>query len=163
MLRRGQPDSGESCNVLQSRLTRSLVALFPQHSVIACSMRILCCRGRTLRMRPQTGVCKLDDMAPKAHQDNQSSADLPLDSLCKVLAWWAVPWKTSKNHKTWGVGAGAGMGACTGMGACAGMALSLDNMVHTPTSKVFGAHNTISCGIITCRHWQSKLIWCPLA
>ena len=47
--------------------------------------------------------------------------------------------------QNWGMGAGAGMSACTGMGACAGMgacvgmALSLDNMVHTPTSKVFGA------------------------
>ena len=53
---RGQPDSGESCIVLQSRLTCSLIAKFPQRSVVACSTRISCCGGRTLRMRPQTGV-----------------------------------------------------------------------------------------------------------
>ena len=73
VLRRGQPDSGESCIVLQSKLTRSLVAKCPQCSVFACSTRTSYCRGRTLRMRPQMGVCELlmpDVMAPKVHQDN---------------------------------------------------------------------------------------------
>ena len=54
-----------------------------------------------------------DVVAPKAHQSNCSyvnSVDLhvPLDSLCKVFAWWAVALSKS------------GVGACTGMGACPG-------------------------------------------
>ena len=51
MLRRGQPDSGECCIVLQSRLTCTLVGKFSQRSVIACSMRILRYRGRMLQTR----------------------------------------------------------------------------------------------------------------
>ena len=57
-------------------------------------------------------LCKLlmpDVVAPKAHQSNRSyvnSVDLPLDSLCKVFAWWAVALSKS------------GVGACTGMDAC---------------------------------------------
>ena len=100
MIRRGQPDSGESCIVLQSRPTRSLVAKFPQRSVIACSTWNSCCR--TLQIRPRMGVCEPlmpDVMAPKAHQNNRSSADLLSDSLHKNLAWWAVTRKTLKNHK----------------------------------------------------------------
>ena len=59
-------------------------------------------------------LCELlmpDIVAPKAHQNNRSyvnSVDLPLDSLCKVFAWWAVALS-----KSW-------VGACTGMGACPG-------------------------------------------
>ena len=56
MLCQVQPDSGESCTVLQSAPTRSLIAKFPQHSVITCSTQVSCCRGRTLRTRPQAGV-----------------------------------------------------------------------------------------------------------
>ena len=69
----GQLDSGESCIMLQSRPTCSLIR-FPQHSVITCSTRILCCRGRTLRTRPRTGVCEPlmpDVMGPKVHQRSQ--------------------------------------------------------------------------------------------
>ena len=100
MIRRGQPDSGKSCIVLQSRPTRSLVAKFPQRSVIACSTRNSCCR--TLQIRPRMGVCEPlmpDVVVPKAHQNNRSSADLLSDSLHKNLAWWAVTWRTLKNHK----------------------------------------------------------------
>ena len=93
MLRRGQPDSRESCIMLQSRLTCSLVAKFPQRSVVAC-------KGETLRTRPRTGVCEPDDMAPKAHQSYVTSADLPSDSLRKNLAWWVVKLRTLKNHIT---------------------------------------------------------------
>ena len=105
MLRRGQPDSWESCIVLQSKLTHSLVAKFPQHSVIACSTHILCCRERTLRMRPRTGVGEPlmpDVVVPKVHQNNHnyvSSADLHSDSLRKNLAWWVVTRRTSKTVK----------------------------------------------------------------
>ena len=87
MIRRGQPNSGESCIMLQIGPTRSLVAKFLQHSVVACSMQISCCRGRTLQMRPRTGVCEPlmpDVVLPKVHQNNcsyVSSADLPSDSL----------------------------------------------------------------------------------
>ena len=47
---RGQPDSGESFIVLQSGPTRSLVAKFPQHSVVACRTRISCCSLRCERV-----------------------------------------------------------------------------------------------------------------
>ena len=47
-----------SKNRLGTRLTRSLVAKFPQHSVVACSTQISCCRERTLRTRLRTGVCE---------------------------------------------------------------------------------------------------------
>ena len=39
----GQPDSGESCIVLQTGPTHSLIAKFLQRSVIAYSMQISCC------------------------------------------------------------------------------------------------------------------------
>ena len=102
VLRRGQPVSGEGCIVLQSGLTHSVVAKFLQRSVIAWSStkRILCCKGGTLWTRPWTGVCEPDVVAPKAHQSYVSSADVPSDSLRTNLAWWAVTWKTLKNHKT---------------------------------------------------------------
>ena len=58
VIHRGQSDSGESCIALQSRPTRSHVAKFPQRSVVTCSTRISCCRGRTLQTRPRTGMCK---------------------------------------------------------------------------------------------------------
>ena len=51
MLHWGQSDSGEGYIMLQSGLTYSLVAKFPQHSVVACSTQISCCRRRTLRTR----------------------------------------------------------------------------------------------------------------
>ena len=117
---RGQPDSGERCIVLQSGPTCSLIAKFPQRSVVACNTRISCCRGRTLQTRPRTGVCEPlmpDVMVPKAHQNNcsyVSSADLLSDSLYKNLAWWAVTRRTLKNHKTVKIG---------------GWALAQDNMV----------------------------------
>ena len=110
VLRQGQPDSGEKCSVLQSVLTHSLVAKFPQCSVVTGSTQISWCRGRMLRTRPWTGVCKAlmpDVMAPKVQQNNRSyvsSADLPLDSLCKNLAWRAVTWRTLKNNKTVKIG-----------------------------------------------------------
>ena len=84
--------------------THSLVAKFPQCSVVAGSTRISRCRGRTLQTRPRTGVCKPlmhDVMAPKVHQNNRSyvsSADLPSDSLRKNLAWWAVTRRTLKRN-----------------------------------------------------------------
>ena len=58
VLRRGQPNSGEGCIVLQNRSTHSLISKFPQHSVIACSTRISCYKGRTLQTRPSTGMCE---------------------------------------------------------------------------------------------------------
>ena len=100
VIHRGQPDSGESCIVLQSGPSRSFVAKFPQRFIVACSTRILCCRGRTLQTRPQTSVCKPlmpDVVSPKVHQNNcsyVSSVDLPSDSLRENLAWWAVTQRT---------------------------------------------------------------------
>ena len=110
VLRRGQPDSGESCVMLQSRPTCSLIAKFPQRSVVACTTQISCCRERMLGTRPRTGVCEPlmpDVVVSKVHQNNCSyvnSADLPSDSLHKNLAWWADTQRTSKNHKTVKIG-----------------------------------------------------------
>ena len=87
VIRRGQPDSGESCIMLQSGPIHSLIAKYPRSSVVACSTQISCCRGRTLRTRPWMGVCEPlmpDVVSPKVHQNNcryVSSADLPLDSI----------------------------------------------------------------------------------
>ena len=105
---KASPTSRESCIVLQSRPTRSLVAKFSQHSVYACSIQMLCCRGRTLQMRPRTGVCKPlmpDVIASKEHQNHHSyvsSVDLPSDSLSKILTWWVVTRKMSKLSKLGG-------------------------------------------------------------
>ena len=44
-----------------------------------------------------------DVVASKVHQNNRSyvsSEDLPSDSLHKILAWWTVTRRTSKNNKT---------------------------------------------------------------
>ena len=96
---------------LQSWPTCSLVAMFPQCSVITCSTQISCCRERTLRTRSQSGVCEPlmpDVVVSKVHQNNHSyvsSTDLPSDSLRKNLAWWAVTQRISKTTKlsNWGV------------------------------------------------------------
>ena len=81
---------------------RLVALLLSFHSVqFACVTRISCCRGGTLRTRPQTGLCEPDVMAPKAHQNNRSyvsSVDLPSDSLHKNLAWWVI----TRNCENWG-------------------------------------------------------------
>ena len=41
---------------------------------------------------------------PKRNRSYVSSADLPMDSIRKNLAWWAVTRRTSKNHKTVKIG-----------------------------------------------------------
>ena len=96
--------------MLQSGPTHSLVAKFPQHPVITCSMQILSCKGRTLQTRPRTDVWEPlmpDVVVPKAQQNNHSyasTADLPSDSLRKNFIWWAVTRRTLKNHKTVKIG-----------------------------------------------------------
>ena len=135
---RGQPNSGESGIVLQSRPTRSLVVKFLQHSVIACSTWISCCRARTMWMRPWTGMCEPvmpDVVSPEVHQNNWSyvtPVDLPSDSLCENLAWWPVTrraLKTTKLSKL-GVGAGIGMDTCTGQ-YCTDWALGFPTLTLT--------------------------------
>ena len=72
----GKPDGRQSCIVLESESYHSLVAKLPQHSLLSLSVRVLCCRQRTLRARPRIGVRKLlmpDVMAPEAHQNDRSS------------------------------------------------------------------------------------------
>ena len=85
VLRRGQPDSRETCIVLQSGPTCSLIVKFLQRSVVAWSTQILCCRERN-------------------NCSYVSSAYLPSDSLHKILAWWTVTRRTSKTHKTVQIG-----------------------------------------------------------
>ena len=92
------------------RLVASLPSL--QCSVVACSMQILCCRGRTLRMGPRTSVCEPlipNIVAPKAHQNNHSylsSADLPSDSLQKfsMVGGYTENLGKPQNYQNWGVG-----------------------------------------------------------
>ena len=112
VLPRGQPNSRESCIVLQSGPTRSLVAKFSQRSVVTCSMQISCRRGRMLRTRLRTDVCKPlmpYVVASKVHQNNHSyvsSADLPLDSLRKILACGQLHGKPRKTTKLSKLGRG---------------------------------------------------------
>ena len=54
-------------------------------------------------------MCKplMSDVPPKVHQNNRSyvsSADLHWDSIRKILAWWAVTRRASKNQKTVKIG-----------------------------------------------------------
>ena len=93
VLHRGQPDSGESCIVLQNWPTRSLVAKFPQRPVITCSMQISCYRERTLWTRLKTGVCEplMPDVVASNVQSQLCELSGPSsDSIRKNLAWWAV-------------------------------------------------------------------------
>ena len=45
-----------------------------------------------------------DVVASKRNRSYVSSADLPMDSIRKNLAWWAVTQRTLKNHKTVKIG-----------------------------------------------------------
>ena len=115
VLRRSQPDDIESCIVLESRLTRSLVAKLASEAFVTCSMRISCCRRRTLRTWLWTGVCetlwRLKHIKTIAAM-YVSSADLgTFDSLRKNLAWWAVTRRTSRKPQNC---QNKGMGACPG-------------------------------------------------
>ena len=83
MIHRGQPDSGESCIALQSGTTRSLVAKFPQHSVVTCSMRISCCRGRML-------TTPLLALHPCRYAQNQLQTDKTLVE-CLISVYSSMP------------------------------------------------------------------------
>ena len=91
--------------MLQSRLTCSLVAKFPQHSVVACSTQISCCGGRMLQTRQQMGVC--EPLMPNVVAPKEQS------QLCELSGptfrfitqtWWAVTRRTQKNQKTVKIG-----------------------------------------------------------
>ena len=124
VIRWGQPDSGESCIMLQSGPIHSLlVAKFSQHSVIAYSMQISCCRERTLRMRPWMGVWTFDawrcgvQSAPKQSQLCELSGPTFGFTIHENLARWAVTRRTLKNCKTVKIGVWAlawVLGACSG-------------------------------------------------
>ena len=108
LLCRGQPDSGESCIMLQSCIvlqswpTHSLIAKFPQHSVVACSTQISYCRATSECVRTFDAWCCAAQSASEKLQLCELSGST-FGSLCKNLAWWAVTRRTSKNHKM-GVG-----------------------------------------------------------
>ena len=87
--------------------TRSLVAKFPQRSVVACSTRISCWSGRTLRTRPRTGVCEPlmpDVVAPKVHQNNCSYVTYLRIHYARIKRGWAITRRILKNHKTVKIG-----------------------------------------------------------
>ena len=103
-----QPDSGESCTVLESGPICSLVVKLP---FVTCIMWNSCCKLRKLWTRLHSGVCKTlmpDVMVPEAHQHYRSYVrelrGSALDSLHKNLAWWVVTHRNSKNHKTVKIG-----------------------------------------------------------
>ena len=109
VLRRCQPDkySGESCIVLQSWPTRSLVAKF--HSVqSSLAVRKFRAAGKEHCKQGHGQVCAkvwcLMSWHPKRNRSYVSSADLPSDSIRKNLAWWAVTWRATTNHKTVKIG-----------------------------------------------------------
>ena len=134
----GQPDSGESCIVLQSRPSRSFVAKFPQRSIVACSTWILCCRGRTLRQtRPRMSVCEPlmpNVVSPKVHQNNCSyklsrpTFGFTTREFSMVGGYMENPAKP-QNCQNWGVG------ACSGMGACSGQ-YGIGKSVHPVTIRI---------------------------
>ena len=100
VIRRGLPDCEESCIVLQSRPTRSLIAKFPQRSVVACSPQILCCSHE--RTRPQMGVCEPlmpDVVAPKVHQNNCSYVSLARIHYMRIYHGGRLRGKTMKTTK----------------------------------------------------------------
>ena len=113
--------SDHPCFIEASLTVEKAVSCYKVHQLVASllsfrtfsrrlSTQILCCSGRTLQMRPWTGMCEPlmpDVVVPKAHQNNRSyvsSADLPSDSLLQNFAWWAVTQRTLKNHKTVKIG-----------------------------------------------------------
>ena len=109
VLRWGQLNSGEGRIVLQNRLTCSLVAKFPQCSVIAWSTWI-CGAGKERCKWGHRAVCAnlwcLMLWCPNASEQSQlhvyvSSADLPLDNLA-----WCYTENTEKrqNCQNWGGG-----------------------------------------------------------
>ena len=118
MLCRGQPDSGESCIVLQTESwpTRSLVAKFPQRSVTTCSTQISCHRERTPRTRPWTGVLP-DVVASKAlsqlYELSGSTFGFNMQEF-SMVGGYMENLKNHKNCQNWRVGACLGMGACSG-------------------------------------------------
>ena len=123
VIHQGQPDSRESCIVLQSGPTRSHVAKFSQRSVVACSVRISCCRGRTLQTRPRTSVCEPlmpDVMLPKCIRTIAQLCEVSGPTLgfttqeFSIMGGYMENPEKPQNCQKWGVG------ACTGMGACSG-------------------------------------------
>ena len=120
VLCRGQPDSGESCIMLQSWLTCSLVAKFLQRSVVTCSTQISCCRERTLRTRPRTSVCQPlmpDVVASKAQSQlcelSGSTFEFNAQEF-SMVGGYIENLEKPQNCQNWGVGACSGVGACLG-------------------------------------------------
>ena len=112
VVRWGQSDSGESCIVLQSGPTCSLVAKFPQHSIVACSTQNFMLQGKNTANEATDGCVWTFDAWCRVAQRTY----VPSDSLRENLAWWVVTRRTLKNHKTVKIRGGRlqGMGACSG-------------------------------------------------
>ena len=111
VIHQSQPDSVESCIMLQNRPTRGLIAKFLQHSVFACSMRISCCRGRTLQTMPRTGMCK--PLMPDVVSLGGPTFGFTMREFSMVSSYMENLEKPH-NCQNWGVG------TCTGMGTCSG-------------------------------------------
>ena len=99
-----------------------LVASLPSfHSVqSSLAVRKFHAAGKECCERSHERVCEniwcLMSWQPKRNHSYVSSVDLPTDSICKNLVWWAVTREPRKqqNCQNWGVGAYLGMGACSG-------------------------------------------------
>ena len=105
--------------MLQSGPTCSLVAKFPQRSVVTCSTQISCCRGKMLQMRPQTDVCEplmprcVVQSASELLQLSGPTFGFTTREISMVGGYTENP-KKPQNGQNWGVGAYTGMGACSG-------------------------------------------------
>ena len=96
----GQPDSGESCIMLQSWPTRTIASFASfcsnQLSLAVHKFRVAgkehCERGHG---RVCANVWCLMSWHPKHNRSYVSSVDLPSDSIRRNLAWWAVTRRTS--------------------------------------------------------------------
>ena len=92
-----------------------LVASLPQHSVVICSTQSLCCRGSTLRMRPQTGVCE-----PEQSQQCELSGPTFRFTMqgFSMVGGYLKDFEKPQNCQNWGVGACMGMGTCPDSTLC---------------------------------------------
>ena len=101
VLHQGQPDGGESCIMLESGPTRSLIVKLSQRLLLAvCEF---CTVSEEHCKRGYRWVCETllpNVVAPEAYQNGCSYvhelSGPTFDSLRKNLAWWAVTWRTSK-------------------------------------------------------------------
>ena len=96
VIRWGQSNSGEGCIMLQSGLTRSLVAKFPFSRCLQYVNFML--QGKNAVNEATDGCVWTFDVRCRVAQRTY----VPSDSLRENLAWWAVTRRTTKLSKLGG-------------------------------------------------------------